>query len=133
MIEGIRGVYHEGVSPQTTRDGSVPGAVVASGVTKVYRDLWRRSVTALSGFDLSVAPGEVVGLVGRNGSGKTTALRCLLGLCRLTAGSVRLLGRAPGEREVRMRLGYVPERSDLNPLLTPSLRNATERQGGLRT
>lgn len=95
--------------------------VRADRVSKAYRDFWgRRGVVALEDFSLELHRGEISGLVGRNGSGKSTALRCLLGLARPSSGEVLLLGKNPRHREVRAQVGYVPEASDLNPHLTPA-------------
>ena len=63
---------------------------------------------AVDDVSLAVGPGEVVGLLGANGAGKTTVLRIALGLLRPTSGTVRLLGRAP-DRTARSRIGYVPQ------------------------
>ncbi|MEU1482618.1 ABC transporter ATP-binding protein [Streptomyces sp. NPDC005752] len=62
-----------------------------------------RTVRALDGIDLTVARGETVALLGRNGAGKSTAISLLLGLDEPDSGTVRLLGRAPG-RAVRAGL-----------------------------
>lgn len=85
----------------------------ARGLAKEYGGpLARRRVVALSGFDLRVSAGSIHGLVGPNGSGKTTAIRCLLGLLRPTRGEASLFGRPPST--VRSRaVGYAPERFDL--------------------
>jgi len=66
-------------------------------------------VVGIEGLDLELAPGEVFGLVGLNGAGKSTTLRLALGLLRPSAGEVRLFGR-PAHRAVaeRRRLGYLP-------------------------
>lgn len=58
------------------------------------------SVAALAGLDLTVAPAEVVGLVGPNGSGKTTLIKCLAGLLRPDAGTLELRGL--GDREAKV-------------------------------
>ena len=76
----------------------------------------------LFGIDLEVRAGEVVGLLGRNGMGKTTLVRSILGLVRPRAGSVRLDGRevtgAPPDRIARMGLAVVPEGRQVFPNLT---------------
>jgi ABC-2 type transport system ATP-binding protein len=63
---------------------------------------------AVDDVSLGVAPGEVVGLLGANGAGKTTVIRMLLGVLAPTAGAVLLFGGAP-DRAARRRLGYVAQ------------------------
>jgi ABC-2 type transport system ATP-binding protein len=72
---------------------------------------------ALAGIDLRVAPGEAFGLLGANGAGKTTFIRCLTGWLLPTSGVVRVDGISPGEEPdaVHERLGFVPETSRLYP------------------
>lgn len=78
------------------------------------------SVRALDGVDLSVDRGEVHGFLGPNGSGKTTALRVLLGFIRADSGSARILGADPWHEatSVHRRLAYVPGEVALWPSLT---------------
>lgn len=73
---------------------------------------------AVDDVDLQVHPGEVVGLLGANGAGKTTVIRMLLGLLRPTRGRVRLFGLPPS-RETRRRTGYVSQGLGLYDDLTP--------------
>ena len=88
-------------------------------VRKVFRDFWLRpTVAAVDGLSLSVARGEVFGLLGPNGSGKSTTIKMLLGLLAPTSGSVRLFGLSPRSVAARQRLGYLPELSYLHPFLT---------------
>ena len=73
--------------------------------------------TAVSGVDLLVKRGEVVGLLGANGAGKTTLIRLLLGLLQPSDGLVRLFG-SPPSLEGRRRVGYVPQTLGLYAGLT---------------
>lgn len=83
-------------------------------LTKIFRDFWgRESVKALDSLDFQVRRGEVFGLLGPNGSGKTTAVRIVLGLLFPTQGAVRLFGRSPRNVDVKRRVGYMPEESHL--------------------
>lgn len=75
------------------------------------------SFTAVAEVDLTIAPGEVVGLLGGNGAGKTTLIRMLLGLLRPSAGQIRLFG-GPPSRAARRRVGYVPQTFGLYAGLT---------------
>lgn len=74
-------------------------------------------VVAVDRMSLEVAPGEVVGLLGGNGSGKTSTIRATLGLVRPSSGRARLFGEPPSPR-ARRRLGYVPQTLGLWPDLT---------------
>ncbi|MGQ0848377.1 MAG: ABC transporter ATP-binding protein [Actinomycetota bacterium] len=76
-------------------------------------------VAAVDNMTLEVRRGEVVGLLGANGAGKTTFIRVLLGLLRPTSGEVRLFG-SPPSRSVLRRVGYVPQSLGLYTDLTIS-------------
>ncbi len=96
-------------------------AIEIRGLEKTYLDFWHRpTVHALRGLDLSVARGEIFGLLGPNGSGKSTAIKLLLGLIAPTAGSVAIFGRPPSDIAVRNRIGYLPEVTNLHRFLTPA-------------
>jgi ABC-2 type transport system ATP-binding protein len=75
---------------------------------------------ALDGLDLVVEPGEVHGFLGPNGAGKSTTIRVLLGLLKVDAGSVQLLGGDPWRQapELHARIAYVPGDVTLWPNLT---------------
>ncbi len=89
-------------------------------VTKEFGSLLPGSpVRALASVSFDVKPGRIVGLIGPNGSGKTTALRIAAGILRLTRGSVRALGTAPGSDSARLRTGYMPEETGFPATLTP--------------
>lgn len=70
---------------------------------------------AVSGLDLEVAPGEVFGLLGPDGAGKTTTMRMLTGIVTPTSGSVQVLGRdmARDSEAVKPRIGYMSQRFSL--------------------
>lgn len=72
---------------------------------------------AVDSVSLSVDAGEVVGLLGANGAGKTTVIRMVLGLTQPTSGTVHLLG-APPSRDGRREVGYLPQGLGLYPDLT---------------
>jgi len=76
----------------------------------------------LHGVSLAIARGESVGLLGRNGMGKTTLIRTMLGLHRATGGSIRITGRdvtkQPPDRISRLGIGYVPEGRGIFPNLS---------------
>ena len=74
-------------------------------------------VRVLDGINLTVEPGDFLGIIGPNGSGKTTLLRVMLGLLEPTEGSVRLFGQSPAAFREWRRLGYVPQRATLDPSL----------------
>lgn len=83
-------------------------------LTKTFRDFWgRESVKAIDGLNFDVERGEVFGLLGPNGSGKTTTVRIVLGLLFPSRGAVRLFGRSPRSVDVKKRVGYMPEESHL--------------------
>lgn len=66
-------------------------------------------VEALRGVSLTVAHGEIFGLLGQNGAGKTTLIKILLGITKPTDGSAHLLEEPAGTAAVRRRVGYLPE------------------------
>ena len=90
------------------------------GLHKTYRlGFFRKKVEAVRGISFRVEEGEIVGLVGPNGSGKTTTLKVLLGLCAPTAGSARVRGIDSRDPRSRESLGFLPENPYVYPYLTP--------------
>jgi ABC-2 type transport system ATP-binding protein len=83
-------------------------------LTKVYRDFWgRQKVRALKALDLEIRRGEIFGLLGPNGSGKTTTMKLLLGLLFPTSGQALVFGREATDVTKNERIGYLPEESYL--------------------
>ena len=75
---------------------------------------------ALKGVSFAVSPGEIVGLIGANGAGKSTSMRIILGLEAASSGQVSVLGQRPGSLMARKHLGYVPQFVGLAPSLSAS-------------
>lgn len=92
---------------------NAPLAATACPVLEVQElTVQYRRVTALHGVDLSVEPGERVGIIGPNGAGKSTLLRAVVGLVRASHGHVRIDGRATAR--ARREVGYLPQRQDVD-------------------
>ena len=88
--------------------------VETRNLTKVYRDFWgRRKKTALNALDLQIRKGEIFGLLGPNGSGKTTTIKLLLGLIFPTSGDAFVFGQPGVDVRKNERIGYLPEESYL--------------------
>ena len=88
--------------------------VETRSLTKVYRDFWgRKKKTALNALDLKIHRGEIFGLLGPNGSGKTTTIKLLLGLLFPTSGDAFVFGEPAAKVEKNERIGYLPEESYL--------------------
>src|SRR4051812_22812099 len=88
--------------------------VETRNLTKVYRDFWgRRKKTALRALNLQINKGEIFGLLGPNGSGKTTTIKLLLGLLFPTEGDGFVFGKPALDVAKNERIGYLPEESYL--------------------
>jgi branched-chain amino acid transport system ATP-binding protein len=76
----------------------------------------------LQGVDLEVGPGEMVAVIGRNGVGKSTLMRSLIGLLPASEGTIRFAGAdvtaAPADARARQGMGYIPQGRDVFPRLT---------------
>jgi ABC-2 type transport system ATP-binding protein len=83
-------------------------------LTKIYRDFWgRQKKVALRALNLQVFQGEIFGLLGPNGSGKTTTIKLLLGLLFPTDGDALVFGQPASDVKKNERIGYLPEESYL--------------------
>src|SRR3569623_809801 len=99
----------DGVMADTLRD--VDGIETCYGLSQV-----------LFGLSLSIKPGEMVSLMGRNGMGKTTTISSIMGLTPARAGSIRIAGaeirQLPSYRSAQLGVGLVPEGRQIFPNLT---------------
>lgn len=87
-------------------------AIETDNLTKIYKDFWGRPrVCALNKLNIQIYRGEIFGLLGPNGSGKTTAVKLLLGLLFPTCGSARVLGAPAGDVHTYQKIGFLPEES----------------------
>ncbi|MGZ4983870.1 MAG: ABC transporter ATP-binding protein [Chthoniobacterales bacterium] len=85
-------------------------AVAVTGLTKVFPlHFQRKSIVAVRDLSLSVAPGQVYGLLGPNGSGKSTTLKIILGLVSPTRGQAKIFGRDSSRVASREAVGFLPE------------------------
>jgi ABC-2 type transport system ATP-binding protein len=109
-------------STASTSDSSIgektDTVIEAMNLTKTYRDFWgRQKVRALKALDLEVQRGEVFGLLGPNGSGKTTTIKLLLGLLFPSSGQALVFGKEASDVSKNERIGYLPEESYLYKFL----------------
>jgi ABC-2 type transport system ATP-binding protein len=79
-------------------------AVETEKLTKKFGDF-----TALDKLDLSIAEGETYGLLGPNGSGKTTTIKILTGLTKATSGNASILGKQVPSKAIMQKIGYMPQ------------------------
>lgn len=94
-------------------------AVETFSLTKIFSDLWgRRKVYAVGDLNLQIRYNEVFGLLGPNGSGKTTILKMLLGLLFPTKGKSLCLGGEGTDPKINARIGFLPEESYLYKYLS---------------
>lgn len=97
-------------------------ALCLCAVTKTYASshLGRSTLSrGVEGLSLEIARGEAFGLLGLNGSGKTTTFKLALGLLRPNVGEVRVLGLPPEDVRARSRVGYLPELPYFYSFMTP--------------
>jgi ABC-2 type transport system ATP-binding protein len=91
-------------------DSPAAPAVEVVGLTKVFKGaLGRHPLVAVRDLSLTVEPGEVYGLIGPNGCGKSTTMKAVLGLLAPTAGTTSIFGRPSTEVASRQAVGFLPE------------------------
>ena len=87
-------------------------AIRTEDLTKAYKSFWgRRKILALDKLNIAIQKGEIFGLLGPNGSGKTTTLKLLLGLITPTDGRAYVLGKSTNDVAIKSKIGFLPEES----------------------
>jgi urea transport system ATP-binding protein len=103
---------------------SISGRPMSLNSVLEVSELWASygATPILQGVDMTINKGEIVGLIGRNGVGKTTTMRCLIGLLRATSGWIRLNGddvtALPADALARLGIGYIPQGREVFPRMT---------------
>ncbi|MEL6499827.1 MAG: ABC transporter ATP-binding protein [Cyanobacteria bacterium J06635_13] len=107
------------LSPIPASGDAVP-VVQTWNLSKTYRTgFWmNQKIESLKSCSLSIYRGETFGLLGPNGAGKTTLLKTLLGITRPTTGKAVIFGQPVGNRQVKQKIGYLPENAYLYDFLT---------------
>ena len=98
-------------------------AVSFTGVEKTYKRaglLGAKYTTAIKDVSFEIPAGEVTGLLGLNGAGKTTIMKLLTGLLFPTAGKVKVFGLPPSVQEAKRRVGFLPELPYFPPQVRPA-------------
>jgi len=84
-------------------------AIEIQGLTKRFKNPLGGPITAVDNLTLSVKSGEIFGFLGPNGAGKTTTIKILLGLLFPTDGKATVLGKPPGDIDIKNKISYLPE------------------------
>lgn len=100
---------------------TAPPVLQLQHLHKTFRvGFWAKKVPAVRDVSVTLYAGESLGYLGPNGSGKTTSIKCLLGLVVPTGGQARLFGRPASDPHARARVGYLPESPYFYDYLTPT-------------
>lgn len=89
--------------------------IKVDGITRKYGDF-----TAVDDVSFTISPGEIVGLLGHNGAGKTTIMKMITGYLEPTSGTITINGReiAADRRRIQREIGYLPENCPVYPEMT---------------
>ena len=102
------------VSDSDKQDKNMDYVIETFSLSKVFSDWWgRNKVYAVEDLELKIRENEVFGLLGPNGSGKTTTIKMILGLLHPTKGAVQVLGGNSADPKISSRIGFLPEESYL--------------------
>lgn len=95
-------------------DNTNTSVILAENLSKKYSNDY-----ALQDIALNIGTGHITAILGANGAGKTTFIRCCLGLTKQSGGNLTVFGGAPGSIKARRRIGAMLQDADLPDLLTP--------------
>jgi ABC-2 type transport system ATP-binding protein len=103
---GMAGAISSGRKPENKGEA----VIQIRNLVKRYRNvLTREWVAAVNDISLDVYQGEIFGFLGPNGAGKTTTIKSILGLIFPDSGTISVLGKPPGDNEVKKQISYLPE------------------------
>ena len=94
-------------------------AISVEGLVVEYRKWPKPPIRAVDGLSFNVAPGQVVGCLGTNGAGKTSAIKAMMGFQPALKGTISLFGMPAGNVQARRKIGFLPETALFSPYLTP--------------
>lgn len=87
--------------------------VEISNLVKIYKSQFKGHVEAINDISFFIEKGQIYGLLGPNGSGKTTTMKLMLGLLKPTSGKIQIFGQNPDSLTIKQEIGYLPEESYL--------------------
>lgn len=82
--------------------------IIISNLSKTY-GVGKKKVHVVKNISLTVEKGSVFGFIGPNGAGKTSTIKMLVGLSRLTSGTITIKGGSPDDQKIKQTLGFMPE------------------------
>ncbi len=89
-------------------------------LTKIYRgSVGKDRILALNNLSIQIEQGEIFGLLGPNGSGKTTFIKIILGLIKQSKGKISILGKGPRDTHNKNFIGYLPETPNFYEFMNP--------------
>ena len=94
------------------KEESVVKPIELKNVRKVFNHpmkVWSK-IESVKDLSFSMEQGEIIGFVGHNGAGKTTTIKMIMGFITPTSGEISVFGKKPGDREVKSKIGFLPER-----------------------
>ena len=117
-------MIQESESTLSSVDENGPLAIHSRALSKTYSEglIFRKKFQALQDVSFDVEAGEIFGLLGPDGAGKTTFIKILLGIISKSSGSASMMGQPAGSREGRKLVGYLPEHLRIPPHLTDTPR-----------